>query len=132
MVAILLFGEIAIIGLFVGALISGAILKIGIVSTIVLSLISAINPYISVNLTKQLLKVDALLSNLSASQLLILSFTSALFSGLCHNIYFYFMHMSSQPFKDTFAMFTGDFVGCLILLYLFGLSIKLIRKSVAN
>lgn len=132
LVTILLFGEIAVLGLFIGALLSGAILKIGLFASIALSLISAINPYISVNITRHLLRVDALLNNLSALQLLTLSFTSALFSGVGHNIYFYAVNISKQPFTDTLAMFIGDFVGCLILLYLFGLAIKLIRKSVAN
>lgn len=130
--AVLLFDEIAVLGLFIGALISGVILNSGLTTLIVLSFISAINPYISVNITRYLLKVDASLSSLSAHQLLTLSFTSALFSGICHNIYFYITRMSNQPFNDTFAMFIGDFVGCLILLYLFGLAIKLIRKLVAN
>jgi hypothetical protein len=130
LVTILLFGEIAIIGLFIGALLSGLILQIGLSTAIVLSLISAINPYISVNLTKAFLNIDDLLSNLSAVKLITLSFASALFSGICHNIYFYYMKMSTQPLIDTVGMFTGDFIGCLLLLYIFAFTIKLIRKSV--
>ena len=130
LVTILLFGEIAIIGLFIGALLSGLILQIGLSTAIILSLISAINPYISVNLTKAFLNIDDLLSNLSAVKLIALSFASALFSGVCHNIYFYSMNMSKQPLIDTVGMFTGDFIGCLLLLYIFALTIKLIRKSV--
>ena len=132
MVTILLFGEIAILGLFIGSLLSGFILGIALPTAIVLSLISAINPFISVNLTKHFLKIDDLLSNLSAVQLITLSLTSALFSGVCHNIYFYFMHMSKQPLVDTVGMFTGDFIGCLLLLYILSLTIKVIRKSVAS
>lgn len=132
MVTILLFGEIAILGLFAGALLSGFILQIGLSTAIVLSLISAINPYISVSISKRFLKIDDLLSNLSAPQLITLSLTSALFSGICHNIYFYYMHMSKQPLVDTVGMFTGDFIGCLLLLYIFSITIKFIRRSVAS
>ena len=132
MVAILLFGEIAVIGLFIGALLTGASLGIGLSTSLVLSLISAINPYISLSLTKYFLKIDDLLSSLSAPQLLTLSLASALFSGICHNIYFYFMQMSEQPLLDTVGMFTGDFVGCLLLLYTLSFAIKLIRKSAAQ
>ena len=129
---ILIFGEIAIIGLLIGTLITSVTIKAGLIKSVVLSFISAINPYIAVNLTRHFLKVDAILTNLSASHLLILSFISAFFNGVCHNIYLFTSETSNQPFADTFAMFIGDFIGCLIFLYSFGLVIKLIIKSLGN
>lgn len=132
LVATLLFGKVAMIGLFVGAFISGLSLNASFIPTITLSLISAINPYISINLTKRFLNIDDLLTDLSAKHLLVLSLTSALFNGLCHNIYFYIIKMTVTPLTDSFAMFVGDLSSSLVLLGFFSLCIKLIRKSVST
>jgi hypothetical protein len=116
--------------LFAGALISGLPLNLNFISLATLSLISAINPYISINVTKYFLGIDDMLNDLSLKYLLMLSLASALFNGLCHNLYFYIIKMSYSPLNDTFAMFVGDFSGSLLLLLIFSVCIKLIRKSV--
>jgi len=88
LIATLLFGKVAILGLFAGALISGLPLNLNFISLATLSLISAINPYISINVTKYFLGIDDMLNDLSLKYLLMLSLASALFNGLCHNLYF--------------------------------------------
>jgi hypothetical protein len=96
---------------------------------IAISLISAINPYLAVNLAKYCLKVDSLMQGLNAKQLLTISFFAALFNGLSHNLYFH-LYIRESSILNCINMFIGDFVGSLIVLYTFALLIKWLRKSI--
>jgi hypothetical protein len=66
LVAILIFNELGVIGLFFGALITSPIVVTNPNEALIISLISALNPYLSVLITKRLLHVDNLLTKLHA------------------------------------------------------------------
>lgn len=128
LVAVLIFNELGVIGLFLGALITSPIVGTNTTEALIISLISAPNPYLSVLITKRLLNVDNLLKKLHAKELILMGLFSALLNSLSH--YFYFgisnLHMSWGSFED---MFIGDLLGITLMLFIFSLSLKLIRKS---
>lgn len=128
LVSVLLFNALGVIGLFVGALITSPIVGTNLTEAIVISLISALNPYLSVLITKRLLGVDHLLKKLHAKELILMGLFSALLNSLSH--YFYFslsnLRMSLESCEN---MFIGDLLGITLMLFLFSLSLKLMRKS---
>ena len=132
LVAILLFDSIAILGLFVGSIITSDFTHLNLTNVIVISAISAINPFIALNISKYFLKINSQLINLQPSQLLILCSISALFNGLAHTIYLNFSNLENAVLANLITMMVGDFLGCLIILYVFSIGIKLTRKYVAT
>jgi len=131
LVAVLLFDSVAIVGLFVGAMVTSDFSHTSLPHAIVIAAISAINPYIAVNISKYFLQIDGLLSNLKAPQLLILCSTAAVFNSLAHELYFNSIKLDNTPLSNSITMMIGDFFGCLIMLYLLSIAIKLIRKYIA-
>ncbi len=131
LVAILLFDEAAVLGLFVGAIITSAInASLDLPATILISFISAVSPYFSVALTKYVLNINDILHNLYARQLILLSLISAVLSSVTHNIFFYFyLGLSSDVLNGFLSMFVGDFLGCLLLLYLLSFILKWMQYS---
>lgn len=129
LISVLLFGLYGVAGLFVGALITGTQANLDANTIIAISLISAINPYLAINVTRYCLKVDKLMQGLNAKQLLTISFFAALFNGLSHNLYFH-LYIKKSCILNFINMFVGDFIGSLIVLYTFALSIKWLRKSI--
>ena len=129
LISVLLFGIYGVVGLFFGALMTGSQTGLEFNAIIAISLISAINPYLAVNLAKYCLKVDSLMQGLNAKQLLTISFFAALFNGLSHNLYFH-LYIRESSILNCINMFIGDFVGSLIVLYTFALLIKWLRKSI--
>lgn len=129
LIAVLLFDLYGVVGLFVGALMTGMQSGIELDAMIAMSLISAINPYLAIKVTKYCLKVDKLMQGLNARQLLTISFFAAVFNCLSHNLFFH-LYIKESSVLDCVNMFTGDLVGSLILLYIFAFLIKWLRKSI--
>ena len=130
LISVLLFDEYAIVGLFIGALITSVGMIDSPTEAVLIGLISAINPYLAIRLTKRLLNVDTTLNGLNAKQLITMSFFAALFNCLSHNAYFYLVDPEQYEWLSCVSMFTGDFLGTLIVLYLFAFVLKMIRKSI--
>ena len=130
LISVLLFDEYAIVGLFIGALITSIGMTTSPIEAVLISLISAINPYLAIKLSKRILKVNMTLGGLNAKQLITMSFFAALFNCLSHNVYFYFVDPEHYDWFSCVSMFTGDFAGILIVLYLFAFILKVIRKAV--
>jgi hypothetical protein len=130
LVAVLLFDELGVIGLFFGALITSPSFSTNINEAILISLVSALNPYLAVHITRRLLKVDHLLSQLNAKELVLMGLFSALFNCLSHHFYFEFANLRAS-WADCENMFIGDIFGIGIILTLFVICLKLIRKCSA-
>ena len=128
LVSVLLVNETAILGIFIGTFISNDLIEIPLQYSLVLSFISAINPYIAIKLSKRLLKIDDLLSNLTPSNLIMMSLISSIFNGLSQNLYIESVDLSHKAVSDVLSMFVGDFLGCLILLYVLSISLKLVSR----
>jgi hypothetical protein len=129
LVAILLLNRSAIAGLFVGALITNIDSQLHIANITSISLISAVNPYIAFKISNLLLKVKSSLTELTPNQLLLMSVLSAFFNTFSHNLYFYFTGFTEEFWMNSLKMFTGDLLGCLLVLYTFSLSIKFFKKG---
>ena len=114
LLSILLFEEIAVLGLLI-------------VTCIGISLISAINPYISLKCSLYLLKVDDILSNFGTNKLMLMCMIYASLNSISHNLYFLHLNLISDLRHNLIVMFVGDFVGCLLVLYTFSFAIKLFR-----
>jgi len=128
LLSVLLLDEYAVIGLFIGALITSPAIATSLTESLVISLISALNPYIAIHITKRLLKVDDLLKKLGAKELILMGLFSAIFNCLSHHLYFYWEGMKSS-WANCATMFVGDLLGITITLVLFNMSLKFIRKS---
>jgi len=132
LVSVLLVDGSAILGLFIGALISYELIGLSLSASLVLSLISAINPYIAIKLSKHLLKVADMLSNLRSENLIFLSLISSLFNGITQNLYLISIGSDPHPTMGIIVMFIGDFLGCLIMLLLLAWTSKSIRKYISS
>lgn len=128
LVSVLLLEENAVIGLFVGALLTSPIASVNLTQTLIISLISALNPYLAVQITKHLLKIDNLLNNLHAKELILMGIFSAGLNCISHHLYFYFVRMHTS-WAECASMFIGDLLGISIMLFLFSMGLKFIRRS---
>ena len=128
LVAVLIFNELGVIGLFVGALITSPIVGTNPTEALIISLISALNPYLAVLITKRLLHVDNLLKKLHAKELILMGLFSALLNSLSHYFYFSLSNLR-MSLESCESMFIGDLLGITLMLFLFSLSLKLMRKS---
>ena len=131
LVAVLLFKQLGVIGLFLGGLITGFthLPTLQLSDVVILSAISAISPYIAMQLSKRYLDISDSLSNLQAKQLFIVCLNYATVNSLAHNLYMYFSDDMHNLGNHFLSMLTGDLVGCLIIFYLASLLIRHIRKK---
>jgi hypothetical protein len=128
LVSVLLFDEFAVVGLFIGAIITSPEVSSNMTETLAISLISALNPYIAVHITKRLLKVDHILSQLRAKELILMAIFSAAFNSLSHHLYFHLAALKAS-WANCAKMFVGDLLGMALTLILFNIALKLIRKT---
>jgi hypothetical protein len=125
-VAVIIFAELGVVGLFFGTLVTYFWNGFTIGNPLIVALISSINPYLAVNFSRYLLKLDSLFNQLSAEKLLIISLISALFNSAIHQFYFH-MRINAKFANDAMVMFFGDFFGSLILLYCMSIAVKWIK-----
>lgn len=130
LLSILVFRRNAVFGLFIGSLITTSNIGMSLENTLIISLISAVNPYFAYLVSNALLNINTSLNSLTTKQLLLLSITYAMFNAVSHNFYFYFTHIHDEFFISTIKMFIGDLVGSLVMLYLFSFAIRFTRKSI--
>ena len=128
LVSVLLLEEYAVIGLFIGALLTSPMTSVNLTQILIISLISALNPYLAVHTTKYLLKIDNLLNNLSAKELILMGIFSAGLNCISHHLYFYLTDIRTS-WADCASMFVGDLLGISIMLFLFSMGLKFIRRS---
>jgi len=128
LLSVLLFEEYAVMGLFIGSLITSATLGSDLSQCLVISLISALNPYFAVYLSKRLLGIDNLLTQLNAKALIVTALFSASFNCLSHYLYFVFGPLNFT-WENCSTMFFGDLLGIFLILLFFNLSLQLIKKN---
>jgi hypothetical protein len=128
LIAVIVFAELGVLGLFFGAIVTYYLNGFTIGNPYILALISAINPYFAVATSRYLLKLDNLFTELTASKLLFISLISALFNSGFHQIYLHMRTLAGFG-SDAFVMFYGDFFGTLIVLMLMSLTIKYLKYS---
>lgn len=131
LISVLLLEFDAVIGLFIGRLITSDDLP-DITSVICISLISAIAPYIAYLFAKYKLDLKKSLTNMTGKQLLLLTLIFAFINSTLHNIYFYITKLEYDFWEDIAVMFIGDFTGSLLVILVSNALILAAIKSKAN
>jgi hypothetical protein len=118
----------AVIGLFIGGLITNLHPEITLENTIIISLISAVNPYMAYLSSNAMFNIKSSLATLTSMQLLFISLIYALFNSISHNIFFYLSAITDEFLINVLKMFTGDFIGSILLLTICSVVYSLFRK----
>lgn len=126
--AIVLFNFNAVIGLFIGSLVTTHGLPLDTKPMVIVSVISAVTPYIAFLFTRCCLKVQLTLRGLTTQQLLMMCVVYATCNAILHNLYFYYTGITQEFSISTLNMFIGDLLGALLMFYAFSLAIKLIKR----
>lgn len=129
-ISVIIFNQLGVLGLFFGALTTYYLNGFNVSSPLILSSVSAISPYIAIHLSRYILKLDNLYSDMSGRQLLFISTMYAIVNTLLHH-YFVGVHMRNLAGfgNETLAMFCGDLFGTLLILLVMALGIKYLRYS---
>lgn len=119
MIAVLLAGWVGALGIFLGSL-ATCVYFIGLSDpayVVIIAGISAFAPTAALLICARLWGAKLNLAGLSAMHLLVLSTVSAGLAAIMHNAYFMLLGKVDEVVSSTGAMFVGDFVGTLIVLY---------------
>ena len=119
MIAVLLAGWVGALGIFLGSL-ATCIYLLGLNDPdyiLIVGGISALAPTAALLLCARFWGTQLNLAGLSATHLLLLSTVSAGFTAVMHNAYFVFLGTVDAVASSTGAMFVGDLIGTLIVLY---------------
>lgn len=128
LVAVIIFAELGVFGLFLGSLGTYYLNHFTIGNPFVLASLSALSPLLAVIVSRFMLKLDHLFTNLTAKGLLFISLMSAAFNSTLHQCYFHIRDLEGFM-KDEIVMFIGDFFGSLLVLMLMSIIIKYIKYS---
>ena len=119
MIAVLLAGWVGALGIFLGS-VATSIYLLGLNDPdyiLIVGGISAFAPTAALLLCARFWGTQLNLAGLSATHLLLLSTVSAGFTAVMHNVYFVFLGTVDAVASSTGAMFVGDLIGTLIVLY---------------
>lgn len=131
LISVLLLDFDAVIGLFIGRLITSEDLP-DLDSTICISLISSVAPYLAYLYAKHKLDLKKSLTDMTGKQLLLTTLIFAFINSTFHNAYFYITKLDYDFWKDIFVMFVGDFTGSLLIIFVFNALIKLSIRNQAD
>lgn len=118
----------AVLGLFIGGLITNLYTEISLENAIIINIISAVNPYLAYITSNAMFSIKSTLQTLSSKQLLFICSTYALFNAISHNIYFCLSAITDEFLIHFLKMFTGDFIGSILLLTICSVAFRLLRK----
>lgn len=129
-ISVIIFDKLGVLGLFFGALTTYYLNDFTVSSPLILSSVSAISPYIAIHLSRYLLKLDKLFSDMSVGQLIFISTMYAIVNTLLHH-FLVGVHMRNLAGfgNENIVMFCGDLVGTLLLLFVMALGIKYLRDT---
>lgn len=120
MLAVLLFGWVGAIGLFVGSLLTGwySMLDPHVVGLVTLAGFSALAPLAAFLLCTRCFNFKHDLQGLDATQLICLSLVSAALTAGIHNLHFSAVGHVEHFWAGFVPMFVGDVLGTFAMLYL--------------
>ena len=126
----LLLGLEGAIGLLIASLIISTQTygEMGLLTNLVSSLISAGAPYLVYRLAL-INGLPATLEKLNAAKLALLCLVYAFMSALLHSIWYTLRSVNTDMLTGFTAMFTGDLVGTLIILYAMKIVLAAVRRS---
>ncbi len=129
--AVLMLGWPAAIGLFLGSLVTAAPIW-HLPAAIIPALISALGPAASVFVGTRALRLRDDLQGIRVSQMALIAVADGLSNALPSNVFFWTQHRIATPWQDVAPMFVGDFVGTFVLLYVGAMTLRLLAKVLRN
>lgn len=131
--AVLVCGRWAVLGLFAGALLtSGAVYADDAAAAVLGAAVSAIGPWLAVELFRLATRLPMDLRGLTPRRLLALSVLSALCNVVPANLFFWLAGIRAEPFTGLVPMFVGDLAGIFVVLYAVRLALPLFDRSRAR
>ncbi|NWG74382.1 MAG: hypothetical protein HXY24_07215, partial [Rubrivivax sp.] len=128
--AVLVCGRVAVLGLFAGALLTSGEVYAGDAAAAVLGpALSAIGPWLAVELFRLATRMPLDLRGLTPGHLLALSVLSALCNVVPHNVFFWLTGIRADPFTGMLPMFAGDLAGIFIVLYAVRFALRLVDRT---
>jgi len=126
----LLLGVEGAIGLLIASLIisTQTYSEMGLLTNVVSSFISAGAPYLVYRLAL-INGLPATLEKLNAAKLALLCLVYAFMSALLHSIWYTLRSVNTDMLTGFAAMFTGDLVGTLIILYAMKIILAAVRRT---
>ena len=117
-----LFGKRVFLGLFVGSLITALLFleETMIKHALIFALLSAGSPILSIWLVNIFMPLGKKLQNLNFHMILVISIMYSIINSFMHNTYLLLSEgLTLEKYQaDSLLMFTGDFLGSLIFLFL--------------
>ncbi len=125
--AVLIFGWPAAVGLFAGSLVTAAPIW-HFPAAVVPGLISALGPVIAVYVGTRSMHLRDDLQGTTLRQMTLISIADGLCNAVPSNIFFWLQHRIATPYQDDLQMFVGDLLGTFILLYAAAVLMRLALK----
>lgn len=127
--AVLVCGRVAVLGLFAGALLtSDAVFADDAPAAVVGAALTALGPWLAVELFRWATRLPLDLRGLAPGHLFALSVLSALCNVVPHNVFFWLAGIHADPFSGMLPMFAGDLAGIFIVLYAVRLALRLVDR----
>jgi hypothetical protein len=119
LLGVLLFGGRGALGLWLGAIITNAVVfgDDHPLQMLIGATLSAVNPLVAAYITMRWLKIPLNLHGLTASRLVIFALVGALCNAVLSNLYFWLAGLNPNLFVGIPPMFIGDLTGTVIVLY---------------
>lgn len=123
LVAVLILGWRGACGLFVGALVTNALMATPWPQALALSTLSALGPVMAVKLAHDVLRWPTDLAGVRFSHLLLLAALGAFCNGLLHHSYLLWTQQA-QAGEQLLAMISGDMVGTVAVMITAALALR--------
>ena len=128
--SVLVLGWPAVIGLFIGASMTGSFQTWGeYEDDLVIIVLSSIGPWISVKFCTNWLNLPHDLKGLKPRQLSLFALSGAFLNSVPQNIYFYISGETRTLFSGLIPMFTGDLVGTFIMLWVTSVALRFVLRT---
>lgn len=130
--AVLVCGSWAVLGLFAGALLTSAHVYADDAAAVMGAALSAIGPWLAIELFRLATQMPLNLRGLAPGRLLALSVLSALSNVVLANLFFWLAGIRADPFSGIVPMFVGDLAGIFIVLYAVRFVLLLVDRARAR
>lgn len=133
LLCLLVGGVPALVGLFASSLYLNILLwsTLSLTSALLFASIGVGSYAIAVYVVKGYLKIGPNLSNLSYWHIIVLSVTASLFNGFGQNFVYLTQGVTAneEMLRKSAAMAFGDFLGCFVVVMLFNICIRAVRRA---
>ena len=125
--AVLILGWPAAVGLFFGSLITAAPIW-HLPAAIIPGFVSALGPAAAVFVGTRSMRLRDDLSGINVRQMALISIADGLCNAVPSNLFFWAQHRIASPWQDVLPMFVGDLLGTFALLYIGAFMLRLALK----